>query len=98
MKKIHLASIIVSFLVSISIGLYATAALGNELWVTNQKDNTISIIESGSNEVIATIPAKGDFPHNVTFSKDGKLAYVANVGSNNVNVFNTETRELTATI
>ena len=68
MKKIQLAAIIVSFLVSVTMGLYATAATGNELWVTNQKDNTISIIESGSNEVITTIPATGNFPHNVTFS------------------------------
>ena len=63
MKRIQLTSIIVSFLVSVTMGLFATAALGNELWVTNQKDNTISIIESGRNEVIATIPAKGNFPH-----------------------------------
>ena len=61
MKRIQLTSIIVSFLVSVTMGLFATAALGNELWVTNQKDNTISIIESGRNEVIATIPAKGNF-------------------------------------
>ncbi|MEN8231571.1 MAG: hypothetical protein ABFR35_02695 [Thermodesulfobacteriota bacterium] len=43
MKRIQPASIIVSFLVSVTMGLFATTALGNELWVTNQKDNTISI-------------------------------------------------------
>jgi len=90
MKRIQSALIFVSFLVPVSMGLHVTTAVGDELWVTNQKDNTISIIESGRNEVVVTLPAKGNFPHNVTFSKDGKLAYVANVGSNNVNVFNTE--------
>ena len=54
-----------------------------ELWVANGKSANVSVIDTASLEVIATIPAdKG--PHNVTISPDGKLALVANVGANNV--------------
>ncbi len=51
-----------------------------EVWVTNMKSATVQVIDPQTMQVVATILAdKG--AHNVTLSKDGKLAFVANVGA-----------------
>src|SRR5574341_826061 len=54
-----------------------------EVWVTNQGLNKVQVIDGDSLKVVGEISA-GTKPHNVTFSRDFKRAYVANVGSNTV--------------
>jgi YVTN family beta-propeller protein len=56
------------------------------VWVTNQEDHTITVIDTETNKVIATITPGGKKPHNVAFSHDGAYAFVANVGTNDVNM------------
>jgi YVTN family beta-propeller protein len=75
-----------------------------EVYVTNfgtdnpalgEVGNTISVIKTASNKVIATITV-GKFPAGVAFTPDGSRAYVTNRGDNTVSVIDTKTRtELT---
>jgi YVTN family beta-propeller protein len=44
-----------------------------EVWVTNQDDHTVSIIDTETNKVIATITPGGKKPHNVAFSHDAPM-------------------------
>ena len=61
------------------------------------KSANVSVIDTTSLEVIATIPAdKG--PHNVTISPDGKLALVANVGANNVTFIDAVAKKVLANV
>ena len=57
--------------------LIATAppALAGEIWVTNETDNTISVIDTTTLEVTRTIPT-GERPRGITFAHDGSVAYV----------------------
>jgi YVTN family beta-propeller protein len=75
---------------------------GARAYVTNANDNTLSVIDTATNTVIATISA-GNYYYGawkVALTPDGARAYVTNyaTGVNTVSVINTVTRTLIATI
>jgi len=59
---------------------------GKQLWVNNDIDNTTSVIDLQSLQVIATIPTPADLvgmggkPHDVILGPYGKLAYITVLG------------------
>ena len=63
----------------------------NQLWVNNDKDKTISVIDIISNSVLETIdvsgvdPSDDDKPHDVILDPSGNSAYVTFVGLPGVN-------------
>lgn len=69
-----------------------------EVWVTHQSADTISIlhpvlaVQGGAVETIS-LPG-GSHPHIITFSPDGKFAYVANMGDGSLVVFNATSRQI----
>lgn len=77
--------------------------LGKQLWVNNDIDNTSSVINLRTLQVIATVPTPADLvsmggkPHDVFLGPLGRLAYVSIVGvvgaSDYVVQFNTRTFE-----
>ncbi|MGS2778321.1 YncE family protein [Robertmurraya sp. GLU-23] len=58
--------------------------------VTNNEDNTVSVIDLSTYTVINTI-STGEGPHGFRTSKDNQYAYVANMGEDTVSVINIET-------
>ena len=63
----------------------------------NELSNTISVINTATNAVIATIPV-GIRPRIIVFTLDGTRAYVTNQNSNTVSVINTATNAVINTI
>ncbi|WP_146589810.1 YVTN family beta-propeller repeat protein [Puniceibacterium confluentis] len=57
----------------------------DEIWVTNEKDNSISVIDTESLEVTRTIPT-GDRPRGIIFSHDYKAVYICASDSDAVQV------------
>ena len=55
-------------------------ASGELVYVTNEDSGDLSVIDSASNEVVATIPI-GKRPRGVRVSADGRTIYVAVSGS-----------------
>ena len=55
------------------------------LWVVNPRDDTVTVIRSQNNEVLATI-STGDEPRSVAIDPDNKFAFVANAAGNSVTV------------
>jgi YVTN family beta-propeller protein len=55
------------------------------------------MIDTGTDEVVAAI-AVGRNPQDITWSADGRFAYVVNVTDNTVSVINPDTMTVTATI
>jgi YVTN family beta-propeller protein len=54
----------------------ATApALGREIYVSNEKGNSITIIDGDKLEVVETVPV-GNRPRGIALSKDGRYLYV----------------------
>ena len=66
------------------------------MWQTST-NNTISVIDTATNTVIATVNVGTD-PSGVAVTPDGKKVYVANQDSNNVSVIDTATNTVTASI
>ena len=64
-----------------------------EIWVTNEKDDTISVIDLDTLEVTRTIPT-GQRPRGITFSKDYSRVYVCASDSDTVQVIDPETGEI----
>lgn len=65
---------------------------GKYALVTNNEDNTVSVIDMGSFSVIETIDS-GKGPHGFRISIDSQKAYIANMGEDSVSVLNLETME-----
>ena len=70
---------------------------GNEAYVANADDNTVSVIDTATKKVVETIPV-GREPQGVAFAPDGATAYVTNIKDNTVSVIDTATRTQTTTI
>jgi YVTN family beta-propeller protein len=89
MKKLALALTLGSLLAPASIH-------AQNAYITNRNSSTVSVIDTTTDAVIATIPV-GLGPFGVAVSSDGKV-YITTPPSNTVSVIDTATNTLTATI
>ncbi|ODN66459.1 YncE family protein [Methylophaga muralis] len=63
---------------------------GKFLYVTNQDENTVSVIDIAAAETINTIEVD-DSPEGIDITANGKHLYVSNWGSGSVSIIDTET-------
>lgn len=61
-------------------GTAAQAAAASVLLILNKVDNTLAIVDPVSLKVLGKVPT-GEGPHEVVTSADGRIAYVANYGT-----------------
>jgi YVTN family beta-propeller protein len=66
-------------------------------YVTNSGDNTVSVIDTATNTVTATVPA-GNTPYEISASPEGKKVYAANWRKGTVSVIDTSENNVTATV
>src|SRR6267143_604410 len=90
----HRLALLLGLLVLFPVGVWAQAP---QAYITNLSDNTVSVIDTASNIVTATVPV-GNFPNGVAVTPDGAHLYVANVFGNTVSVIDTATNTVTATV
>ena len=67
------------------------------VYVTNEKGNTLTVLDSETWEVTGTYDA-GQRPRGITISPDGKELYVCASDDDTVRVFDTATMEMTHTL
>jgi YVTN family beta-propeller protein len=65
--------------------------------VPNDGSNNVSVIDTASNTVTATIAVQAN-PRGVAITPDGAFAYVSNRIANTVSVVNTATNSVVATV
>jgi YVTN family beta-propeller protein len=65
--------------------------------VGNFKDNTVSVIDTASGAVVATVPVAPG-PHGMSVTLDGRKVYVSGDGSSTVSVIDTTTDRVAQTI
>lgn len=85
-KKVHIVnpqSKVVESAIAVGNGVFHMWAdgQGKQLWVNNDIDNTISVIDLNTNTVVKTINV-GLKPHDVFLTKDATKAYVSVFNSN----------------
>ncbi|PFK28199.1 hypothetical protein COI98_00050 [Bacillus cereus] len=66
-------------------------------YVINQSSDNVSVIDTGTNTVVATISV-GNNPNGVAITPDGNFAYVTNQDINNVSKINIGTNTVVATV
>ncbi len=60
-------------------GLLGSAqALAQNAYITNENDNTVSVIDTATNTVIGSPIPVGNNPYGVAVTPDGSKVYVAN--------------------
>jgi YVTN family beta-propeller protein len=67
------------------------------IYVTNQLDNSASVIDGATHKIVATVRV-GVSPAQMAVSPDRKSVYIANTGSNTVSVLNTDHDTIAKTI
>ncbi|MGA5824234.1 YncE family protein, partial [Kitasatospora sp. NPDC094028] len=86
---------------TVAVGSFPTGVAitpdGRHAYVTNEGDNTVSVIDTVTNTVTATVVV-GTGPFDVAVTPDGLHAYVTNNGDNTVSVIDTVTNTVTATV
>jgi len=75
----------------------AATPAGTYAYVTNTASATVSVVNTGTNSVIATVPV-GNEPVGIATDPGGTRVYVTNSSSNTVSVIDTATNTVTATI
>jgi YVTN family beta-propeller protein len=65
---------------------------GKTLWVTNREADTVSVVDTGSLEVVATLPSPS-FPIRAAATSDGRFVLVSNARSGAVAVFDAKGRK-----
>ncbi len=86
--------------------LASAQSLAQNAYITNHVSSTVSVIDTATNMVTATITIPVDSgtptpfagPGGVAVSPDGSKVYVANIESNTVSVIDTATNTITTTI
>jgi YVTN family beta-propeller protein len=71
---------------------------GREVWVTNRAVNTISVISTDSDAIVASFESGGTMPIRVKFTPDGREAWVTNARSDAITIFDAKSRKLVATL
>jgi YVTN family beta-propeller protein len=95
LRPVHLAGLL---LAALALGVsIAAAAAGPKAYVGNFKDNTVSVIDTGSGAVVATVPVAAG-PHGMAATADGKTVYVSGDGSSSVSVIDAATDRVTRAI
>src|SRR5580704_167769 len=67
---------VVTGLCALAFSAAAMAAAGVNVYIANFNDNTISIIDSATNTVTATVKVLGTFPEGVAVTPDGSKVLV----------------------
>jgi PQQ-dependent catabolism-associated beta-propeller protein len=88
----------------VGVALAGTLALGCaaagraaavEIFVSNEKGNSISIVDGDTLELIETV-AVGNRPRGIALSSDGRWLYICASDDNTIEVMDTESREIVA--
>src|SRR5947207_2408417 len=89
-SQLALGSLLLSFALTVT-------AAGPKAYVGNFKDNSVSVIDTGTGQVVATVPVSAG-PHGMSATPDGRTVYVSGDGSSEVSVIDAATDRVTRKI
>ena len=75
----------------------ADPTLAYTVYVSNERDNTVSVVDSNTMQVVATIPV-GQRPRGITISHDGSVVYLCASDDDTIQILDTATRQIVSTL
>lgn len=75
----------------------ATPASAYTVYVSNEKGNTVTVLDSKTMEVTDTIKV-GARPRGITISHDGKFVYVCASDDDTIQIIDTATKQIVGTL
>src|SRR5271170_8485728 len=75
----------------------ARIAAAETIYVSNEKDNTITVVDGSSLEPVKTIPV-GQGPRGILLSKDAKSLYICASDSNDIEVLDLTSNKVVRTL
>src|SRR5665213_4231829 len=75
----------------LGLALPADSAVAYLAYVSNEKGNSVSVVDTDKMETVATIKT-GQRPRGIEVTRDGKLVFVALGDDDSIQVFDTKTR------
>ena len=93
MKRINSSKIVCKLALVTAMSLGVNNAHAHWIYISNEKDDTISVIDSETNEVIKTIEV-GERPRGVTLSKDFKYLFICASDSDTVQMMDLATDKI----
>src|SRR3954467_1568917 len=89
--KVTLAALLLLTVIGFAgTGRPASAADSPKAYVGLFKDNSVAVIDTGSNKVLTTIPVPTG-PHGMAVTPDGRNVYVSSDGDSKVSIIDTAT-------
>jgi PQQ-dependent catabolism-associated beta-propeller protein len=85
---------VMAFLAGTATALSVQLAVAETIYVSNELDNTISVIDAETLAVVATVPV-GRRPRGLALGRDGRSLYVAAGDDNRIDLVDLATRETT---
>src|ERR1700746_1278499 len=95
LKRSHLARLLLATAPLVLAANLAVAA--PKAYVGNFADNTVSVIDTGTSKVVATIPVATG-PHGMAITQDGHTVFVAGDGSSSLSVIDTASDKVSKTV
>ncbi len=86
-----------SFLIALAIAAFAAPSLAGRAFISNEKGNSVTVIDTETLEVIETVPV-GVRPRGIILSPSGHQLYVCTSDMDHVEVYDPETMELLHTL
>lgn len=77
--------------------LAASPASAYMAYVSNEKDNTVTVVDTDKMEVVHTIKV-GQRPRGITISHDGKFVYLCASDDDNIEIIDTATNEIVGSL
>ena len=82
---------------AMAAGFMASPASAYMVYVSNEKDNTVTVVDSTTMEVVKTINV-GQRPRGITISHDGKLIYLCASDDDTIEIIDTATHEIVGSL
>lgn len=88
---------LIAALAVLTVALFAPQAMARYVYTGNYDNNTVSVIDTATNQVVGSIPV-GESPSTLAVTPNGKTLYVGDESDDNLKVIDTQTNQVLTTL
>ena len=96
-RHLHRRVPLIAALAALSLASFAPQALARYVYSGNYSEDSVSVIDSATNQVVGSPIPVGDGPYSMAVAPNGATLYVANEVSEDLTAINTQSNQPTGT-